>query len=74
MGLGLGDVAILLLVCSLFVGVGIALGAASLIGFTTGILDLDIAKSLPIVGPMSLAMFAYFIAVGVMLMRTQDGA
>jgi hypothetical protein len=74
--------AVVLLVTMLFVGVGmlrgfgnmimgaigIFIGAVSLIGFSSGLINLNIAESLPIVGPLSIGMFVYLIAIGVMLM------
>lgn len=51
--------------------IGIVLALASTAGFVTGIIELNIAKSLPIAGPLSLATFAYLISVGVLLMRTK---
>ena len=49
--------------------IGLTLGGLSLIGFASGFLSLDIAKSLRLVGPLSLLMFVYLIASGVLLMR-----
>ena len=52
---------------------GIALGGLSLIGFATGFLDIIITDGIGRVGPLSLLMFVYLIAVGYALVRGKRG-
>lgn len=53
-------------------GFGILLGIICLIGYATGFLNLNITSGLKYVGPLTIAMFAYLIATGVLLMRTES--
>lgn len=79
-----GFAATILLISGVFLGItlirafkakilgmfGIAIGGLSLIGYLTGILDLNITATLHITGPLTLLMFLYLITIGVLLLRT----
>ncbi len=54
-------------------GLGIGIGIVSLLGYITGVLNLNMTSSLHLTGPLTALMFFYLIAVGVFLLRYSHG-